>query len=44
MAVPEDVMSTRVRNLRLLLFDVDGVLTDGTVEIASDGPESKRFD
>jgi len=36
-------MSTRARNLRLLLFDVDGVLTDGTVEIASDGPESKRF-
>src|SRR5580765_8609707 len=36
-------MSTRARNLRLLLFDVDGVLTDGTVEIGSDGPEAKRF-
>jgi len=41
--VPEEVLSTRARALRLLLFDVDGVLTDGTVEISSDGPESKRF-
>ena len=28
---------------RLLLFDVDGVLTDGRVELRSDGTESKRF-
>jgi 3-deoxy-D-manno-octulosonate 8-phosphate phosphatase (KDO 8-P phosphatase) len=41
--VSGDVLSARARALRLLLFDVDGVLTDGTVEISSDGSESKRF-
>ncbi len=29
--------------IRLLALDVDGVLTDGTVRIASDGTESKDF-
>ena len=29
--------------LRLLLFDVDGVLTDGTIIVNADGTESKRF-
>ncbi len=29
--------------IRLLLFDVDGVLTDGTVVIHTDGTESKGF-
>ena len=29
--------------IRLLLFDVDGVLTDGRVDIRGDGTESKRF-
>ncbi|MBI3886410.1 MAG: HAD-IIIA family hydrolase [Opitutae bacterium] len=29
--------------VRLLALDVDGVLTDGTVEISSDGTETKRF-
>lgn len=29
--------------IRLFAMDVDGVLTDGTVEISSDGSESKRF-
>jgi 3-deoxy-D-manno-octulosonate 8-phosphate phosphatase (KDO 8-P phosphatase) len=29
--------------VRGLVFDVDGVLTDGTVEISSAGHESKRF-
>jgi len=29
--------------IRLFAMDVDGVLTDGTVEIHSDGTESKRF-
>lgn len=29
--------------LRLFAMDVDGVLTDGTVTIASDGTESKNF-
>jgi 3-deoxy-D-manno-octulosonate 8-phosphate phosphatase (KDO 8-P phosphatase) len=29
--------------IRLFAMDVDGILTDGTVEICSDGTESKRF-
>ena len=29
--------------IQLFAMDVDGVLTDGTVQIASDGIESKRF-
>ncbi len=29
--------------IRLFAMDVDGVLTDGTIEIHSDGTESKRF-
>jgi 3-deoxy-D-manno-octulosonate 8-phosphate phosphatase (KDO 8-P phosphatase) len=29
--------------LRLLLFDVDGVLTDGTILVNGDGSESKQF-
>ena len=30
-------------DLKLLLFDVDGVLTDGTILIHADGSESKSF-
>ena len=30
--------------LKLLLFDVDGVLTDGTILMHGDGSESKTFD
>jgi 3-deoxy-D-manno-octulosonate 8-phosphate phosphatase (KDO 8-P phosphatase) len=29
--------------LKLLLFDVDGVLTDGTILVHGDGSESKQF-
>jgi 3-deoxy-D-manno-octulosonate 8-phosphate phosphatase (KDO 8-P phosphatase) len=35
-----DLKATRIK---LLLFDVDGVLTDGTVIVHSDGTESKTF-
>jgi 3-deoxy-D-manno-octulosonate 8-phosphate phosphatase (KDO 8-P phosphatase) len=35
--------TTRARRIKLILFDVDGVLTDGTVEIHADGSESKTF-
>lgn len=35
-------MSARAR-IRGIAFDVDGVLTDGTVAISSSGEESKRF-
>jgi len=34
----------RARRIRVLLFDVDGVLTDGGVYMHADGTESKRFD
>jgi 3-deoxy-D-manno-octulosonate 8-phosphate phosphatase (KDO 8-P phosphatase) len=32
------------QGIRLLLFDVDGVLTDGTILVHADGRESKQFD
>jgi len=32
-----------VTAIKLLLFDVDGVLTDGTIIVHGDGTESKRF-
>ena len=38
MSVPE-----RVADIRLLLFDVDGVLTDGVVLMHADGSEAKGF-
>src|SRR5205823_11763318 len=38
MATPSDM-----RRIRLLLFDVDGVLTDGTILLHADGSESKMF-
>lgn len=34
---------SRRKRVRGLVFDVDGVLTDGTVSISSSGQESKRF-
>jgi 3-deoxy-D-manno-octulosonate 8-phosphate phosphatase (KDO 8-P phosphatase) len=34
----------RAQRIRLLLFDVDGVLTDGKIILGADGTESKRFD
>jgi 3-deoxy-D-manno-octulosonate 8-phosphate phosphatase (KDO 8-P phosphatase) len=34
----------RARGVRLLLFDVDGVLTDGKILLHADGTESKQFD
>lgn len=35
---------TRARQLRLLLFDVDGVLTDGRLYYSSTGEEMQAFD
>jgi 3-deoxy-D-manno-octulosonate 8-phosphate phosphatase (KDO 8-P phosphatase) len=32
-----------MRDIKLLLFDVDGVLTDGTILVHADGGESKQF-
>jgi 3-deoxy-D-manno-octulosonate 8-phosphate phosphatase (KDO 8-P phosphatase) len=36
-------LESKASRLRLLLFDVDGVLTDGGVILHGDGTESKRF-
>ena len=43
MPIPAEELQARARRLRLILLDVDGVLTDGTVEIHSVGGESKSF-
>lgn len=37
------IARARWARIRLFAMDVDGVLTDGTVRIASDGTESKSF-
>ena len=39
-------MSTQAKasRIKLILFDVDGVLTDGKILLHADGSESKRFD
>jgi 3-deoxy-D-manno-octulosonate 8-phosphate phosphatase (KDO 8-P phosphatase) len=42
-----DVMNTaliaRAQKIRLIAFDVDGVMTDGTLFLADDGQEYKGF-
>jgi 3-deoxy-D-manno-octulosonate 8-phosphate phosphatase (KDO 8-P phosphatase) len=43
MPLPSEVVATRAKSLRLLLFDVDGVLTDGAVAIHGSGSEAKQF-
>ena len=37
------ISAARWRAVRLFAMDVDGILTDGTVGVASDGTETKRF-
>jgi 3-deoxy-D-manno-octulosonate 8-phosphate phosphatase (KDO 8-P phosphatase) len=37
-------IEARASRIKLVVFDVDGVLTDGTVFLHPDGSESKRFD
>ena len=39
---PENI-AAKAAKIRLILLDVDGVLTDGAVVIYGDGSESKRF-
>ena len=36
-------INEKAARIKLILFDVDGVLTDGTVLVHSDGTESKNF-
>ena len=42
MNIPSDI-SERAKSIRLALFDVDGVLTDGKIYIDSEGEELKVF-
>ena len=37
-------IDARAASIRLILFDVDGVLTDGKILLHADGTESKQFD
>ena len=37
-------IAKRAARIKLILFDVDGVLTDGTLLLHADGSESKRYD
>jgi 3-deoxy-D-manno-octulosonate 8-phosphate phosphatase (KDO 8-P phosphatase) len=37
------ILRAKASRIKLLLFDVDGVLTDGSVLVHSDGTESKTF-
>ena len=39
-----DQVQAQASRIRLILFDVDGVLTDGKIVLHADGTESKRFD
>jgi 3-deoxy-D-manno-octulosonate 8-phosphate phosphatase (KDO 8-P phosphatase) len=39
-----ELVEGRARGIRLILFDVDGVLTDGKLLLHADGSESKQFD
>jgi 3-deoxy-D-manno-octulosonate 8-phosphate phosphatase (KDO 8-P phosphatase) len=41
--VPAEI-TRRAARTKLILFDVDGVLTDGTLLMHGDGSESKRYD
>jgi 3-deoxy-D-manno-octulosonate 8-phosphate phosphatase (KDO 8-P phosphatase) len=42
--VTRDSIRSRAAKIRLVLFDVDGVLTDGKLLLHADGTESKQFD
>jgi 3-deoxy-D-manno-octulosonate 8-phosphate phosphatase (KDO 8-P phosphatase) len=37
-------INAKASKIKLLLFDVDGVLTDGKILLHADGSESKQFD
>ena len=43
MLLPDDEIQSRTKQLRLLLLDVDGVLTDGTISVSGSGDERKSF-
>lgn len=39
-----DALQEKIRRIRFLILDVDGVLTDGGIIFDEDGRETKRFD
>ena len=43
MPLSTEAIQARARLVRLLLLDVDGVLTDGSVSLPGAGPEAKSF-
>lgn len=43
MEITREQFEARARNLRMVLLDVDGVLTDGTVTMGGSGDEWKAF-
>ena len=40
---PDSAIIERARRVRLMLFDVDGIMTDGTIYIGQDGEAMKGF-
>ena len=42
--MPGAGVEARAKRVKLILFDVDGVLTDGSLLLHNDGSESKRYD
>jgi 3-deoxy-D-manno-octulosonate 8-phosphate phosphatase (KDO 8-P phosphatase) len=43
MTLTAEDLARKAAGIRLLLFDVDGVLTDGRILLHADGSESKAF-
>lgn len=44
MAVLSEAVLEKIRGIKLVVFDVDGVLTDGRIIYDDDGKETKSFD
>ncbi|MBI5468188.1 MAG: HAD-IIIA family hydrolase [Deltaproteobacteria bacterium] len=44
MAVLKDGVAEKIKGIKLVIFDVDGVLTDGRIIYGDDGKETKAFD
>jgi len=41
--MPDPEIKVKIQKIKVLISDVDGVLTDGSIYISSDGSELKRF-
>jgi 3-deoxy-D-manno-octulosonate 8-phosphate phosphatase (KDO 8-P phosphatase) len=44
MTLTNEILLEKMRRVRVLISDVDGVLTDGRIIVNSEGVESKQFD